>query len=164
MPHLFFLYRTINIDFNKLILWLLPNFLRKPKTYAWLQTLCSPAVRLYGLFQAKRDANLYKLVHSSQVFSLQKVLNDRFDAAQRRIYITDSFAKDRLFIYTRAEDKPKHLGTLPLHNRSDYGDTGVDFIVWVPYAVPLTASSTYELKSLVDFYKLASKRYTLYRS
>lgn len=152
-----------NIDYNKLMLWLLPNFLRKPKTYAWLQTLCSPVVRLSDMFLQKREANLYKLAHNGQVFSLQKALNDRFDSEQRRIYLTDGYTKERLFIYTRAEDKPKPLGKLYLHNRGDYSDTGVDFIVWVPGSVPLTASNIYELKSLVDFYKLASKRYTIYR-
>ena len=153
-----------NIDYNKLILWLVPDFKRKSKHYAWLRVLASPVVRLSELFLKRREENLYRISHNGQVFSLQKVLNDRFDSQQRRIYITDGYSMDRLFIHTRDEDKPKSLGTLYLHNRGDYSDTGVDFIVWVPNTVPLTSSNNYELRSLVDFYKLASKRYTIYRS
>jgi len=153
-----------NIDYNKLILWLLPDFKRKSNQYAWLKSLCAPVLRLHGIFLKNRDANLYKINHTPQVFSLQKVLNDRFDTAQRRIYITDGYTKDRYYIYTNAEDKPKTLGTITLHNRSDYSDTGVDFIVWVPAGVVLSVSDNYEMKSLIDFYKLASKRYTIYRS
>ncbi len=153
-----------NIDYNKLILWLIPDFKRKPKLIAWLKVLCSPVVQLSEQFLLKREKSLYKLNHNSQVFSMQKVLNDRFDSALKRIYITDGYTKDRLFIHTTSEDKPKYLGSLTLHNRADYSDTGVDFIVWVPNTVPLSSIDTYELKSLIDFYKLASKRYIIYRS
>ena len=153
-----------NIDYNKLILWLVPDFLRKGRQFAWLKTLASPVKRLWELFIKQRAENLYKLNHGPEVWSLQKALNDRFDSEKRRIYITDGYTKDRLFIYSKVEDKPKSLGTLHLHNRGDYSDTGVDFIVWVPNTVPLTSSNNYELRSLVDFYKLASKRYTIYRS
>ena len=152
-----------NIDFNRLILWLIPAFLRRAKLYAWLQTLCSPVVNIYDEFIKERDANLYKLSHNSQVFSLEKVMNDKFDSQERRIYISDGFTKDRIYIHRRIEDKPVYLHPIYLHNRGDYADTGVDFIVWIPWAVFMSPQNLVEAKALIDFYKLAGKRYKFYR-
>lgn len=152
-----------SLDYNKLILWVVPAFNRKPVLYAWVQSLCYPIVQLYDLFIIKRSENLYKIDHNGQVYSLQNVLNDRFDNAERRIYIGDGLTKDRTYLYTRLEDKPEYLGAIYLHNRADYTDTGVDFIVWVPLAVPIIAEDRIEMKALLNFYKLAGKRYQIYR-
>ncbi|TAE80367.1 MAG: hypothetical protein EAY81_10525 [Bacteroidetes bacterium] len=155
---------VFNIDFDKLILWLLPTFLRKAKMYAYLQCLCRPVVMLYADFTKNREANLYKMAHNGQVFSLQKVLNDRFDNIQRRIYIGDGLTKERIYIYTTPETKPIFLQTIYLYNSADYGDSGVDFIVWIPLSVTMGNQAIIEAKALIDFYKRASKRYKIYIS
>jgi hypothetical protein len=153
-----------NIDFNKLITWLIPAPLRKEIFFAWMQVLCSPVIQLYGEFMAKRSADLYTLDHNGRVFSLEAVLNDAFDSSDRSIYITDGFTKSRLYAYTRAEEKPLYLNPdVPMYNRADYADTGIDFIVWVPTAVPLSAQQLIQLNSLVIKYKLAGKRFKVYR-
>lgn len=111
-----------------------------------------------------RANNIYLLTHNSQVCSMENVFNDRFDRDQRRIYITDGFTKDRIYIYTREENKPVYLNpSIPLYNRGDYGDTGVDFIVWVPTGIFMSPQDMIELTALINRYKLGSKRFKIYR-
>lgn len=151
-----------NLDINKLVLWLIPAFLRKPVMYAWLKTLCFPLIQVYNQFSIKRTDNLYKIAHNSQVFNMEQVLNDRFDNAERRIYITDGLTKDRTYIYTPNELKPVYLGDISIWNSDDYADTGVDFIAWIPTAAGVTDQDLIEMKAQVNFYKLAGKRYRIY--
>lgn len=152
-----------NIDFSKLIAICLPAFLRKPIFFAWLKTLCVPVIQIYNEFLKKRDADLYTIRHDSRVFSIEAVLNDRFDYDERRIYITDGFTKDRVYIYTPTEVKPLYLGVTYLYNPEDYADTGVDFIVWVPNPITLSDQDLIELNAQVKKYKLGGKRFKVYR-
>ncbi len=149
--------KVFDIDIKKLTVLLLPTFLRKAKMIAWLHSLVTPLVSLCYLFQQKREKDLYKLNHNGQVCYLRGALNDAFDFELRRIKILDGNSYKRNYIYTRGEQKPKHLGIMYLHERADYSDTGVDFIVEV-------LRETYrenEMKALIDFYRLASKRYKI---
>jgi hypothetical protein len=152
-----------SIDFSKVILWLLPHFLRRPRLFSYLSALSQPVCKLYDEFHLFRDDNLYRLSHTGQVFSLENVLNDKFDAAERRIYITDGTTRRRTYLFTRIEVQPEYIGKINLHNRGDYADTGVDFIVWIPLSVYVSNEDTSEAKALVNFYKLAGKRYKIYR-
>lgn len=145
-----------NLDINKLTTLLTPTFLRKEKFLAWLRVLHFPLIEIVDKFNFNRNENLYNLAHNGQVCHLRGALNDRFDPSQRRIRITDGNRYKREYIYTRGEQKPKYLGKIYLYDRADYGDTGVDFIVLIPKGLSYNA---YEMKALVDFYKLASKRY-----
>jgi hypothetical protein len=153
-----------NIEYNKLILWLVPGFKRKPVMYAWMRALCTPVVFMYNTFLNRRSADLYNLGHNSQLYSLRAMLNDRFDSAARRITIDDGFSFDRTYIFREDENKPLYLGTAYLHNEGDYADTGVDFIVNVPHAVTVGAQDIIEMNALVKYYKLASKRFLIYRT
>lgn len=153
-----------NIDYNKLILWLIPYFKRKPKMYAWMRALCYPVVLLYNTFLSARAADLYNLAHDSRVFSMRAMLNDRFDSEERRITITDGFAHDRIYIFQPDEEKPVFLDSIPLYNPGDYADTGVDFIVNVPEAISITDQDLIEMSARVKYYKLASKRFLIYRT
>lgn len=151
--------RVYDIDIKKLSVLLLPTFLRKTRMVAWLHCLVTPLVSLHYAFVQKRNADLYNLGHNGQVCYLRAALNDAFDVEKRRIRIVDGNTYRRQYIYTRGEQKPRHLGTIYLHERADYSDTGVDFIVEVP-------RRTYrenEIKALIDFYRLASKRYKIMR-
>lgn len=150
-----------NVDFSKLVLWLVPAFLRKPKALALLRSFCWPITEAYGVFLANRDNNIFKLNHNSQVYSMEKMLNDIFDSASRRIYITDGYTKDPVYIFLEIEDKPKILGEMILYNEEDYADTGVDFIVWIPAELN-NEQTKIDIKGQVDFYKLAAKRYKIY--
>ncbi|WPC13622.1 hypothetical protein LEQ04_08415 [Riemerella anatipestifer] len=113
---------------------------------------------LLDRFNFNRNENLYNLQHNGQVCYLRKVLNDRFDVSQRRILIVDGNRYRRPYIYTDGEQKSKYLGIMYLRDDADYADTGVDFIVLVPAGL---SYNNYEMQALVDFYKLASKRYKI---
>ena len=148
-----------NINFNKLVVLNQPTFLRKNVMVVFLRVLIKPINTLYYQWYQFRTANLYKLEHTGQVCYLRKVLNDRFDRSQRRIKIGNGNKYDRQYIYTSPELKPKFIGTMYLHQRSDYADTGVDFIVYAP--VELLDPNNYEMKALIDFYKEGAKRYKI---
>lgn len=148
-----------NIDYKKLAVLMLPNFLRKPVLVAFIQSLLTPIANLHDEWLQKRLTNLYKLQHTGQVCFLRKVLNDRFDPQLRRIIIGDGNQFKRKYIYTHAENKPRFLGRLFLHLRTDYTDTGVDFIVFVPASI--VANQPYEIEALINFYKEGVKRYKI---
>lgn len=147
------------VDYNKLVILLLPTFLRKSKIINFLQCLVFPIGQLYYTWTQLRNDNLYKVEHNAQVCKFRKALNDRFDQTQRRIYITDGNKYEREYLYTTAENRPRYLGVMYLHQTQDYADTGVDFIVWTPKEIITT--QYYELVALIEFYKLGGKRYKI---
>lgn len=148
-----------NVDFNKLAILMLPSFLRKKVMVAYIQSLLVPIASIHYQWKQKRLADWYKIEHTGQVCRLRKVLNDALDVSQRRIYIDEGNSFGRKYIYTRAENKPVFLGKMFIYQNSDYTDTGVDFIVFVPKEIINT--QIHELNALITFYKLASKRYKI---
>lgn len=129
---------------------------------ALLKSMIYPVKQMYDHFMRYRSDKLYELNHNGQRYSIENVLNDRFDPVLRRIYNTDGLTKDRLYIYGTAEVKPIYLPHY-VFGSDDYSDTGVDFIVWVPTAIIITMDEMIEFRSLVDKYKLDSKRYKVQR-
>lgn len=160
-----------NIDFEKLIGLLTPTILRRAKMLAFLRMLVVPLKRIHYDFLQKRNArngDLYRLGHNGQVCYLRKMLNDNFDNKQRRIRILNGNKFRRKYIYTQGENKTIYLGTMYLRNRSDYADTGTDFIVELPKDIwqyhRMEQNSTerfYTIEAFIDFYKLAGKRYKI---
>ena len=147
-----------NFNIDKLLVLLTPTFLRKPKLVAWLRMLATPLHQVLYDFQRAHQADLYNLAHNSQVCYLRKALNDEFDDEQRRIRIEDGRQKQRLYIYPRSANKPLYLGKIFLYQRGDYIDGGVDFIVVLPKDLTY---DKYKLEALVNFYKLAGKRWEI---
>ncbi|WP_395075416.1 hypothetical protein [Flavobacterium sp.] len=148
-----------NIDFNKLTILLLPTVLREPITVAYAQALLKPIDALHYDWLQKRQADWYKLEHTGQVCRLRKVLNDQLDPILRRITIGNGTAFPRRYIYTKAENKPKYLGTFFIKSNNEYQNTGVDFRVFVPNEIVINA--IFQLNYLIKFYKLAGKRYII---
>lgn len=147
-----------NLNINRLTELLTPTFLRKEKFLAWLRVLHFPLIKVLDDFNFSRNENLYNLANNGQVCYLRGVLNDRFDRTQRRIKIAEGNRYKREYIYTLGEQKPRYLGKMYLRQNTDYADTGVDFIVLIPNNLQY---NEYEMKALIDFYKLASKRYKI---
>jgi hypothetical protein len=146
-------------NINKLSVLLQPILLRHPVLMTYLFCLIKPLEGLLYNWQKFREDNIYKLSHNGQICYLRKTLNDRFDLVKRRIIITDGNRYKRNYIYTEPEKKDKYLGTMYLRQDSDYEDSGVDFIVLVPSE--LLDKNNYEMKALIDYYKMASKRYKI---
>lgn len=160
-----------NIDFDKLVGLLLPTSLRKRKMLSWLSVLLTPLKQVYYVFLQKRNeknGDLYRLKHNGQVCYLRKVLNDNFDPEKRRIKISDGDQFKRKYIYTEGEKKPVFLGKMYLHGRSNYADTGVDFLVELPKNIWLYHRTEqngnehfYNIEAFINFYKLAGTRYKI---
>lgn len=148
------------VDFNRLALLLLPTFLRKPLLVGYAQALLQPIATLHYNWLQKRDFDWYRLNHTGQVCKLRKVLNDSLDQTLRRIYIGVGTSFPQEYIYTEAETEDTWLDdTFYVYTENEYENTGVDFTVFVPTAI--IESSIFQLKYLLDFYKLAGKRYKI---
>jgi len=147
-----------NFNIDKLLVLLTPTFLRKRKLVAWLRTLAMPLNKLLDDFKVHRERDLYNLTHNSQVCYLRKALNDEFDPQLRRIKIEDGTRNIRRYIYQRNVNRPLYLGRMFLYLRGNYIDGGVDFVVVLPRGLEY---DKYKLEALVNFYKLAGKRWTI---
>ena len=149
------------INFNKLVVQLMPTFLRQPRMIAFISLFSAELTKLYNAWLIKKSQNDETwLRHNSQVCKLRKILNDEFDDIERRIKITDGQLYDRQYIYTLGEKKPKYLGKLFIRQNTDYADTGIDFFVVVPVEINIEQNK-YKLEAWVNRYRLASKRYKI---
>ncbi len=132
--------------------------MRKEKQLAWLRMRHYSLTGIVDRFNIHRKKHLYNLNHNGQVCYLEGVLNDEFDRQERRIFISDGNQYERQYIYTDGELLPKYLGVIYLHQDADYSDTAVDFIVNIPQGLNY---NEHKMKALINFYKLASKRYKI---
>lgn len=165
-------FNNYDIDFNVLANLLTPPFLRKPKLIDWLITLLKPLEEVNYKFKAFRRQAIYKVTHNGQVVYLQKVLRDAYDNEQRRILIQDAFSRDPLYIYPEANQLPAYIYSeaenqpVYLYDNSIFDAGDYDFVVLFPLKLkPLTDFETnileIQIKSLINYYKLASKRYII---
>lgn len=108
-----------SVNWNKLISWLMPTALFKPKMFGWLKSLAAPISTLHGDLLAFRKQKKYELEITGQVCKLETLLNDRFDNNLRRIYILDGEKSKRRFIYSKAEQYTQPVYTVA-ENRPFY--------------------------------------------
>lgn len=156
-----------NIDWNIFALDNILPTLRKPRLSAIAQIILKPLNSLYYSWYNWRIDNLYKLEHTGQVCSLRGSLNDKFDVVERRIWIGDGQMNPTTYIYTEAEyqdvftntESEDDSGTLYVYTEAETADTGLDFIVYVPFAILNT--QIYAIKAHIDFYKAGGKRYAI---
>lgn len=153
------------INFNKVVVWLLPTFMRVPFWVNYFIAVVSPFVKIYNAFTTKRAETIYKLNHNSQVCYLEGALNDTFDPIERLIYLQDAGGYEAIGVNRDSDlqDLAIQSDALPsdfmLHNDSAYNGGSYDFVVVLPYQ--LSSSMIYRLKALVNYYKLAGKRYDI---
>ncbi len=152
-----------DIDFNKLIKWLVPNFLAKPKHLAWLTALLFPLVWLYEQFLGYRSDKLYDATINSQVNRLTHALRREF--SDNTIYIIHyADYLDQAFIFLELEGATPEYDYLAIeaHTLVDYDftsseyDNEQDFIVRIP--IDLTSQSA-AVAQFVNKYKFSSKRF-----
>jgi hypothetical protein len=130
---------------------MLPAILRKPKIMAFVAALLSPIVWIYDQFAANRTRNIADASVTPQVFSLQKTLNDRYDAQERRIVVDSSIPK-QVYIYTEQERRPQYLPmTLSV-------GIATDFVIEVPNALYARQN---EIANTTRLYALPSKKFKI---
>lgn len=155
-----------NINWDVLLINLLPSFLRKPFLVGYIRSLVAPIESLHYKWHNWRLDNIYKIEHTGQVCSLRGSLNDKFDPVERRIYIGDGQFFDTTYIYTEAEEQKLNVytegeeSTIWLRTESETADTGLDFIVFVPVAI--VASQIYALRAHIELYKAGGFRYSIF--
>lgn len=147
------------VDWDKLVLLLLPTFLRKPKLFAYVKALVSPIESLHYRWKQMREANLKKLSYNGQKCYLRGALNDYCDPELRRIYINNTENLSPDYIYTQDENLDVYLGTMYIDNEFNYSTTTVDFLVFVPWNV--LNDKINEITALLEFYTLAGKSYQI---
>jgi len=153
------------VNWKKLVKLLLPTFLRRPVLVAFLQVCVKPVEEIHAEFlQAKKEWD-YRLAHDGKVWSLEEVLNDKFDDDERRIYISDTVFQDDIYVGNRDnrdqvyissgddDGTTIHIGSAPQYY------VQADFIVHVP--AELLPDSDIALKNTVNLYKIAGKTYII---
>lgn len=178
--------KVFEIDFDRLMLLLLPTALRKPRLFALLQVMVVSLRALYNTFIANRDRNIAIVNVTPQVCYLRGVLNDTFDPdtdseQRRRITIGDGTTSDWVILYNNTlfnnigGKQPVWLSKATSTSTSEMGaityslgsaklfakqdsilSEGFDFVVTVPDGILYDMA---RLRAIVDFYKLAGKRY-----
>jgi len=150
-----------DIDFDKLILQLLPNRLRKVRFIALLTVFIAPLKALYTRFKTWEAKSIYDIKYQSGcVAHLEKVLNDVFDAVDKRIFIGEGTIPARNYLYLRAEDRPIYLNTIYLYNENDYLFGSFSFSINVPVALQGNIDEV-RLRAVADRYKRDAKNYTI---
>lgn len=154
------------INYTKHVTQRIPVEFRFADVTAYLMVLAGPFISIYNSLLSFRDQIIYKLTITPQVVYLEKMLNDRYDTVQRRIYIMDGQEYAQLFIYMAAELKPLFIYTKAevakpknyLYVKGEVGQGTFDFVVFVPNDVAFDPN---EIASLINTYKLASKTYNI---
>lgn len=154
------------LNFKSLVRWLVPQEIHFIDLLAFLDAVVSEIKVAYDKFLLQRDSFIYYLTITPQVCYLEKLLNNRYDYFERRIYITDGQSFDAVYLYQTAESKPiftykKSETSAPkvyLYKKSETGNDADDFVVNVPIAL---VYSTSELRALVDTFKLAGTVYSI---
>ena len=175
--------KWFEIDYKRLVLLLLPTFLRRPRIYAFLTAMTFGVEELHRQFSRQRDANLLRCRRNGQVCYLRALLNDELDPVQRRITLEDASQPGNwLMIFDESTSYQTLIrsepGTdsnfIPISNPISNPGAAVHilydeaailentsfFTVTVPWNVQME-DSTNRLRSLLNEYKLLSKTYII---
>ncbi|TAD83319.1 MAG: hypothetical protein EAY75_15060 [Bacteroidetes bacterium] len=153
-----------DVNWGRLHQLLMPTFMRNGHIGAMGAAMVEPVNALHNKFTEYRNFLRYWLAINGQVCFLQKMLNDRFDTALRRIYIADAVYYAPVYIFEDAENKALRLNldgegsAVFLYTNQETGQTPVDFTVYVPNGLAYNAS---EMVALLDAYKVAGKNYNI---
>lgn len=152
----------MQINWNRFIVNLLPKALRTATAYGFIRALFAPVIDLFNRLRDYNEAVQYKLAHTSQVWSIQALLNDAFDPDLRRIRIDDAGGLEPIALGTDADGDqiiPLMDDTDPFALNSDSAYTGGlwNAVVVLPHA--LSESEMYRLRAVIDEYRLAGVRY-----
>jgi hypothetical protein len=154
------------VDFARLAWLLLPSLLRRPRLVALAQWLTTPVASLYARFVPYEGSVRRELSYNSQVLLFELALNDRFDAAVRRIYITNSDVElQPVYLNFVAEQQPnpvlyfqaEHQPPVYLYQWVEFSQQA-DFVVHAPAILKPRAS---QLHAAIRRLKLTNKQYLL---
>ena len=112
---------------------------------------------------ADRIDNLLR--YNGQSMYIERALNDTFDPDQQRIYITSAYADNKLYLYSKSEQRtPVYLYNKSENSSSTYiynsneTEFDVDFIVYVDHTITYDES---RMRAIINQYKLYGKTYKI---
>ena len=157
-----------NINFSRLLINMLPTFLRQPVIYGILYAAGKVLGLTYKDFTTARKEHNYKLTHNGQVCYLRAALNDAFGGGfdilevERRgewLYAITEDGSGILLSVGEGGNAAEVEGgqKVPLvYTETLLNASQNSFIVSVPYSIYQTRLPA--VAALVDKYKLISKR------
>ena len=160
----------MQIDYRKLVILLLPTFLRQPVLMAWLRAMAYPLQQLHDRHQAARTQRLYELRHTSQICFIKDALNNEFGITDyaNGFEIEDINAPGEwVWIYDenveRFDDEQHMLFDEPtfIHNISAILPPTSAFFVLVPQSITIDETNEARIRSIVNKYRLASRTFEI---
>lgn len=154
--------KLYQIDYNRLILLLLPIRLRQTKPVAFLKSCIAPVMRLHGLFISNRNANLYRIKTNGQVCYLRAALNDAFAERNKSFQIGDGVMTGK-WVYALKESNygqlsvPAKPDAVTIYTQQVILSGTANFIVYIPDNLT-GIDYLNRIKSIVNTYKLVSKK------
>lgn len=150
-----------SFDFKRLITQLLPMSLRRLVAVLFFAALLSPLGWLIKQI-------LYKMQHNCQVIYLEKLLNESFaitaynpddHEGTKVIKIGPGEIPEEVYIWLQTEPAdPLWLGEVFLLSQAEADAQYCDFTVLIPMSFQ---AQEYKLQSLLEYYKLAGKKYKI---
>lgn len=155
--------KLYQIDFKRLVLLLLPTFLRRPRLFAFLCALTFGVAELHVRFLKLRDSDLLRIRRNGQVCYLRGLLNDELDPVNRQIKIRDA-ADEGDWVYAMDEGEAYQLlidgtGTMVYDETLIIANTAFIYVL-VPWKKEETNLNN-RLHSYLREYKLLSKKYMI---
>jgi hypothetical protein len=154
--------KIFDIEYRRLYVQLLPTRWRKPRLMALLYVLVYPVMHLHYCFIRNRERILDQIQRNGQVCNLRGVLNDALDPQARRIEVLDASANG-VWQIARSEEQTEHLlatDAMRVYNEEKILVSTSFFVVSVFWGAD-DKDKTYQLKSMLNDYKLVSKQYSI---
>lgn len=144
---------------------------RKVVRFAFLSRICRGIISTFLLMFGIALNNLlktmidiferlrYDLSITPQVCFLEKLLNDKYDPVQRRIYIEEAEDIIGYFFFRVSDpvDNKFYFNRAWFVEDTRYGNAGVGFVVVLPMDIAATA----QMRALINRYKLISIKYQI---
>lgn len=152
--------KVFQINYKRLVLLILPTFLRQPRIFAFLTAMTFAVDELHSRFVKNREGNLFRLQLNGQVCYLRKLLKEKLD---QRIKLSDGDT-DGDWVFALNEEEPYQLliendGTMVYKDNLIIKNEAY-FIVSVPW-LESDEDKNNRLRSFLNEYKLLSKKYII---
>lgn len=150
------------INFKSLAISIITPAMRFSFLLAYCECFLYAIHTLYIKLLSFRDSVAYRNYHTSQVWALEKALNDRFDSDNRGISIEDGERLSFVALCRRIDNSPKYLGKIYIVG-SESNNNGIDFVIKIPSSNPVhrNVSVRRALEQVTNYYKLPSKTYKI---
>ncbi len=153
------------INWARLAAQCLPIDLRKVSMLRFIIALLEPIKTVYFVFLQLRKDQLYEAEINGQTINLERVLNDKFDAVERRIYITDGEYYTPPTYYDDWKNLPvNYYETGNPDNAIFYSTSALDNRVSFNFFVHVPTEVFFEkqrIRALVNLYKVFGRTFDI---